>query len=331
VPGEAVLPMAGVTWVAVAPTHRRRGVLRAMFTEAHRRMTAASYPIAGLEASEAGIYGRFGYGPATTTLTRSVARREVRFHRDVPDPGGVRIVKPVQRRSDFEDIYERWRRRTPGGLLTPPALWDEVFADREALRDGGSEFFGLLHADGFAMYRVHGGGERKSVVVTKLVALTTDAHIALWRVLLGMDLMDTITTYTYPEDPLPYLLTDPRLVATTDVEDSLWLRILDIPTVLQARRYRAEVSAVLDISDGELGGGGRYALQIRDGTARCIPTSAEPDVRLDLSVLGSLYLGGHRASAFAAANRLRCNDSALIGQLDAAFASEVPAELGYGF
>ena len=30
VPGGAVLPMAGVTWVAVSPTHRRRGVLRAM-------------------------------------------------------------------------------------------------------------------------------------------------------------------------------------------------------------------------------------------------------------------------------------------------------------
>ena len=51
----------------------------------------------------------------------------------------------------------------------------------------------------------------------------------------------------------------------------------------------------------------------------------------DLSVLGSLYLGTHRASAFAAANRLRCNDSAFIARLDAAFASEVPAQLGFGF
>jgi hypothetical protein len=37
------------------------------------------------------------------------------------------------------------------------------------------------------------------------------------------------------------------------------------------------------------------------------------------------------ASAFAAANRLRCNDSAVIARLDAAFASEVPAQLGFGF
>ena len=51
----------------------------------------------------------------------------------------------------------------------------------------------------------------------------------------------------------------------------------------------------------------------------------------DLSVLGSIYMGAHRASAFATANRLRCNDNDLLRQLDVAFATEVSAELGYGF
>src|SRR5690348_12639363 len=86
VPGGAVLPMAGVSWVVVSPTHRRRGVLTAMFTELHSRMT--DYPVAGLEASEAAIYGRFGYGPATISSELSIRRREARFHADAPDPGG---------------------------------------------------------------------------------------------------------------------------------------------------------------------------------------------------------------------------------------------------
>jgi predicted acetyltransferase len=42
-------------------------------------------------------------------------------------------------------------------------------------------------------------------------------------------------------------------------------------------------------------------------------------------------MGIHRASAFAAANRLRCSDSETVTALDAAFASDVPAELGFGF
>ena len=98
---------------------------------------------------------------------------------------------------------------------------------------------------------------------------------------------------------LPYLLTDRRLVRTVGVEDALWLRMLDVPAVLEARSYAADVSVVLDISDPVLGGGGRYALEVHDGKARCVRTDAAADVHTELSVLGSLYMGGHRASAFA--------------------------------
>jgi predicted acetyltransferase len=178
---------------------------------------------------------------------------------------------------------------------------------------------------------VHGGGERKAVQLTKLAALTGDAYVALWRALLGMDLIDTVTVQTPPGTLLPYLLTDARLVRVTGREDGLWLRIIDVPRVLEARSYHADLSAVLEVSDGALGGGGRFSVEIRNGTARCERSGGTPDAVMDLSVLGSLYLGAHRASAFAAANRLRCNDSALIGQLDAAFASAVPAQIGFGF
>jgi predicted acetyltransferase len=330
VPGEAVLSAAGLSWVAVAPTHRRRGVLRRMFTELHGRIADEQYPVAALLASEGGIYGRFGYGPATIEQTLSVDRRFAQFHPDVPDPGGVRMVEPQQCRDQLEAIYERWRLHTPGGLHTPSAIWDEVFADREIGRGGGSALFGLLHADGFALYRVHGNGP-KTVQIVKLIALTADAHVALWRVLLGLDLMERVAIETYPGNPLPYLLTNPRLVQMTGAEDALWLRIGDIPTALEARSYSDDCSVVLDISDGAMQGGGKFTLVIRDGRARCTPGGPVADVQMDLGVLGSLYLGVHRASAYAAANRLRCNDSGIIQQLDAAFATDVPAKLGFSF
>ncbi len=329
VPGGAVLPMAGVTWVAVSPTHRRRGVLRAMFAELHGRM--GDYPIAGLQASEAGIYGRFGYGPAMVEHKLTVDRREARFFAEVLDPGGVRVVEAAAHREQLADIWERWRLQTPGGLNTPRQLWDDVLADREYFRGGGSAYFCLLHADGYVLYRTHGNDEKKRIEVDELTAVTPQAHIALWRVLLGMDLIETVTVWTHPDDVLPYLLTDPRLVRTVGAEDTLWLRILDIPAVLEARSYAADVSVVLDISDPVLGGAGRYALDVHGGGAKCAPTDAAADVHADLSVLGSLYMGGHRASAFASAHRLRCNDSGLVAALDAAFATDVPAKLGYGF
>ncbi|WP_260765448.1 enhanced intracellular survival protein Eis [Mycobacterium sp. SMC-4] len=329
VPGGAVLPMAGVSWVAVAPTHRRRGALRGMFAELHSRM--GGYPIAGLEASEAEIYGRFGYGPATIWQHLAVDRERARWHPNVPDPGGVRVVRAAEHRGDLEEIYERWRRQTPGGLYTPARLWDELLADREQSRDGGSEHFCLLHPDGFVMYRVHSGEKKDTARITKFAAATPQAYIALWRVLLGLDLMATVTIESHPDQTLPYLLTDPRLVRNTGAHDGLWLRMLDIPAVLQARTYSADVAVVLDVSDTVLGGGGRFALEVRAGQAQCTPTDAPAQVHTDLSVLGSLYLGAHRASSFAAAQRLRCSDPEEVAALDAAFASSVPAELGYGF
>jgi len=330
VPGGAVLPMAGVTIVGVAPTHRRRGILRTMYTELHNRIADARYPIAGLTASEGGIYGRFGYGPATIEQGFSVDRRFARFRDDAPDPGGVRMVKPADHRDDLEAVYERWRRRTPGGLVRTEALWDEMLIDRESVRRGGTEYFAFLHSDGYVLYRVF-GDDPMVVRVAEFIAATTEAGIALSRALLGLDLMETVVFYTHPADPLPYLMADPRVARLTHYEDDLWLRIMDIPTALETRSFQAELSTVLEVSDGFRSDGGRFALEVRDGRARCTPTNAEPDIRMGLDVLGSLYMGAHSASSFAAANRLHCNDSRMIRRLDAAFASDVPAALGFGF
>lgn len=330
VPGGAVLPAAGVSFVAVAPTHRRRGILRSMYTELHQRIADAKYPVAALTASEGGIYGRFGYGPATTVHQMTIDRRFAQFHASVPDPGGVRLVKPAGHRDTFAAIYDRWRQQTPGGLVCPTVLWDNVLADRENTREGGSELFAFLHPDGYVLYRVH-GEESRSIRVNDFIAVTTDAYIALWRALLGMDLMEKVSTWTHPGDQLPYLLTNPRLARVTSSSDDLWIRIMNIPVALEARRYQADLDVVLEVADGFRGDGGRFALQVRDARARCTPTDTPADVELDLDVLGSLYLGAHHPEAFVAANRLRSKDSALVQRLGAAFASDVPAELGYGF
>jgi predicted acetyltransferase len=325
VPGGAVLPMAGLSFVAVAPTHRRRGSLRAMCAELHRRMADTGYPLAALYASEGGIYGRFGYGPATIAHELTVDRRFARFHAvDAPDGGAVRLVRPADHRGELAAIHDRWRQRVSGGLLRPPVLWDELLADKESLRSG-RDLFAFLHPDGYALYRMD-EADPKVVRVVEVRALTTEAHGALWRVLLGLDVKETVVITTHGDDPLPYLLTDPRVARTTGRGDALWLRIIDVAAALQARTYQAELSTVLGVSNV-----GRFALEISAGRARCTPTDAAAEIEMGLDVLGSLYLGAHRASTLAAANRLRCKDSRLVRGLEAAFASDVPIEAGVEF
>ena len=330
VPGGAVVPCAGVTWVGVAPTHRRRGLLRAMYVELHQRFADAGYPFAALTASEGGIYGRFGYGPATVETELTLDRRFAQFHPDAPDPGGVRVISASEHRDEFAAIYDRYRRGTPGGMERPVPLWDDLLADWEGSRRGATQWFSFLHPDGYLLYRVH-GRHPKTVRVEEFNAATPDAHVALWRALLGLDLVETIVALSHPADPLPYLLTDSRLVRTTASEDGLWLRIMDVAAALESRTYQADLDTVIEIGDEFRSDGGRFALQIRDGRACCARTDAQPEFTMDLDVLGSVYLGAHSVATLAAANRIRGGDPESLARLDAAFRSDVPAQLGFGF
>ncbi|GAB2633557.1 enhanced intracellular survival protein Eis [Prescottella soli] len=331
VPGGRQLPVRGVSWVSVAPTHRRRGVLRAMFAHLHAGIAATGTPLSALTASEAGIYGRFGYGPATVASDVTLDRRFARFRGDAPDPGGVRAVDATSAALQLPEIYDRWRRITPGAQARPKPHWDYTFADPEANRRGGSALFFLLHPDGYAMFRRRGDDDTRTAVVEELVAVTDGARAALWRALCGLDLMAHVEATVQVDDPLRLMLTDSRLLRTSRVVDDLWLRIMDVPAALEARTYAADLDTVVEVRDPYLDAGGTFTLTVRDGRAQCRPTDASPRISLDLDVLGSLYLGAHRLRPFAAAGRVRAASDRDLARFDSAFVSDRPAVLGWGF
>ncbi|MEU1103075.1 GNAT family N-acetyltransferase [Streptomyces tibetensis] len=93
-PGETLVPAPGVTAVGVLPSHRRQGVLTAMMRYQLAELRARGELLSVLLASEASIYGRFGYGPATYTAQLKVPRHEAalaapraRELADGPTPG----------------------------------------------------------------------------------------------------------------------------------------------------------------------------------------------------------------------------------------------------
>src|SRR5688572_19925894 len=86
VPGGCV-PCAAVTLVGVAPSHRRRGLATGMMRRQLADIHAAGEAVAVLWASEAAIYGRFGYGVATRKLELELRTREARLRRDVARAG----------------------------------------------------------------------------------------------------------------------------------------------------------------------------------------------------------------------------------------------------
>ncbi|NMM87619.1 GNAT family N-acetyltransferase [Rhodococcus sp. SRB_17] len=331
VPGGHQVPSRGITWVSVAPTHRRRGILRSMFTRLHQHIASSGAPLVALTASDARIYNRFGYGPATVSEGISLDRRFAEFRAEAPDASGVSITDAPTAATLLPGIYDRWRLATPGVQKRPQAHWDHTLADPSEHRAGASGLFFLTHADGYVSYRHRNEGHDSIVEVDEFVALTTDVYAALWRTLCGLDLVTRIEARQHPEDPLRLMLTDYRLVRTTRRSDRLWLRIMDVPAALEAREYAADLDTVITIEDPFLDAGGSFALIIRGGKATCTPTDADARITMPSDVLSSVYLGAHQARTFAAAGRIQASDDLEIHRFDVAFGTARPAVLGYGF
>ncbi|RJO78802.1 GNAT family N-acetyltransferase [Nocardia panacis] len=331
VPGARAVEVAAISGVVVAPTHRRRGILRAMYTEQHRRTEEAGLPLTIFTVSEGTIYGRFGYGPVIVANSVTIDRTEAEFRSTAPDPGGVFLVDTAEAKDRIIDIYDRWHRQTIGTQASPPSQWRRVFADPESYRDGGTSLFTLLHADGYAQYRYMDKDDKNQVYVEDLRAVTPDAHVALWRALMGLDLIDEIATLLAEDDPLPYLLKDIRSVRVKNRHDLLWLRTMDIPAALTARTYLDDLDIVVAVDDPFRNAGGAFALRVRDGIAECEPTTRSADIELGIDVLASMYLGTYSPRLFAAANRLQAKDSGTVRALEAAFRTEHAAKLGWHF
>jgi predicted acetyltransferase len=132
------------------------------------------------------------------------------------------------------------------------------------------------------------------------------------------------------DDPLPQLLDDPRQLRTVALRDGMWVRLLDVPASLAARRYEVEFEAVLGVSD-PLYGDANYRLRGGPDGASCARTDCSPDVRLGVQALGAAYLGGPRLSFAAAGGLLECSDQRLLRRLDLAFLADRVPFHGTGF
>jgi len=299
----AVAPVAGVSWVGVRATHRRRGLLRALMTRLLRERYEAGEAIAVLWASEAAIYHRYGFGPAAWQLAVEVPRGAP-FVRPV-ERGGLRMAAPD--RDLLAPVYARVAAARPGWFSRNDALWAYRLHDPEHRRDGGGPLRCLVTeaADGYALYSTTGDfepvGPAGRVRVRELVAATPDAAARLWRFLLDLDLTVAVHARLGVDDPLLHLLAEPRRAAAR-MADALWARPLEVGGALSARRCAAPVDVVLEVRDATCPWNARrWRLAGDREGAQCTPTSDPAELSLDVSDLGAALLGGTTLQARAAA------------------------------
>lgn len=317
VPG-AVVPCAGITWITVAPTHRRRGVLTAIMRRQLADIRAAERePVAALWAAEASIYGRFGYAPATRRGGWTGRTERLRLRPDVPTgTGAVRPVEPAGFRAAAVGLHEQLRRWVPGNLARDEGWWDRFLLDEPDERRNWSAQHLLLHTEddgtptGYATYRrksewSDSGEPEGKLSVGEVRAATPAAYAALWRYLLSVDLVRTVqASMASEDDPLRHLLADPRALHAHPV-DALWVRIVDVGRALSARRYPAPLDMVFEVRDEFCPENtGRWHLWGHPAGAFCDRTDRDPDIVLGIEELSAAYLGGVSLAALQGAGRV---------------------------
>lgn len=315
VPGCVQLPMAGVSYVSVHPLHRRRGVMRALMRYQLDDLRARDVPVAGLGASEASIYSRFGYGPATWDSSWRLARGAVRDLAEPGDPCSLELVDASAAQELFPAVHEAARRCQVGDVRTYPGRWHDLIGNG---RQSGRHFVLCRdregHASGYAVYRLQREDRYSShatVVVDHLLAGTDAAYRSLWTFLADMDLTDWVVAGGRPEhEPLHWALADRRQLVVTAVHDHLWVRLIDLATALSRRCYPTEGSLVLDVADRFCPwNGGRWLLEGGPDGAECrrVQSQGRASLKLDASVLGSLFLGGASVAQLARAGRIEAD------------------------
>ncbi|MEJ7562498.1 MAG: GNAT family N-acetyltransferase [Ilumatobacteraceae bacterium] len=308
-PGGTTTPMAGVTWVGVAVTHRRQGLLRRLMDAVHDDITDRSEPLACLTASEGGIYERFGYGIATRRRLVEVDRRRAQLaERFRPEPGSVRLVDGDVATA-ISPIWDRYRLTRAGEVSRSPAWTTSM------LQQAGKPSVTAVHGDGFARWKVtaawNEGHPSHELRVIDFAASTPDAHAALWHTILGVDLVGPVRSTNLPvDDPLPYLLDDQRALRTTGHNDGVWCKPMDVAAAFRARRYPIEDSFVLEV-DGD-----RYRIDGAPDGASCKRSRRRADLVTDQAGAGALLLGGITASALVAGRRATVRDEATMHRLD---------------
>ncbi|WP_460776374.1 GNAT family N-acetyltransferase [Microbacterium sp. GXF7504] len=339
VPGGE-LPSCAISSVTVAPTHRRRGIARALLEGELRVAASVGVPVASLTVTEAPLYGRYGFGAAASVATIEIDVKRTAWAGPVP-AGRVDFVTRERWRETAPDVFERVRRGRPGELEMPGGHWDRAAGLRpDADRPERLRAVQYTAPDGtvagVAMYTVTENDAdytKSRVDVHSLIAAGDDAYAALWRFFVEMDLIGTLHASEQSiDEPVLWMLTD-RRAATVTIRDHHYVRILDVPAALQARRYRRACRMLLELDDPLGIAGGRFVLTVDDdGFAVVAPAGTRATgtvtVATGITELSALLLGQVSARVLAAAGRLRASDP---GMLDDVFRWDPPARLSYWY
>lgn len=304
VPGGTTCPAARPTLTAIAPTSRGHGHATALLAHQLADFAERGEPLAIASTSTPGLVTGVGYAPADVAVEVQIQLADVRLRPDAGSVQRVRCPDPDEARRLLPALFERHRHLQVGQVLRTQEFWEMWWMDHELYRTGpGARFFVVAEDEdgrpsGYLTYRLAPGDLRdqpvSALVVEDLIAVTDSARRALWRFCLTFRQAQSARARNLPaDDPLRWMLTDPRAVTTTRTRDFLWLRLVDVDRALSARTYGGDARLVLEVRDDVLPANtGLHCLDARRDGASCVRGPGPAHLSLDVADLAAVYLGG---------------------------------------
>ena len=335
-PGGAIVGHAAVSHIGVLPSFTRKGIATALMDHQLRDIAARGEVVATLRASEATIYGRYGYAVASSSQTLEVQTARAALRPGVGGAGPVRLLDAAQTWDVLPRIYAENRPSRPGTIDRPEVWWQGLRMRSES--SSGPSYVAVCgepgSESGFTRYRPVDTekwfiSDQRTIAVEDFFAPTTDAYLGLLRFLLGLDLVDRVVFWMLPvDDPLPWLLVDRRATKVTAVHDETWLRVVDARQALAARRYGGDGEVTVAVNDPLLQANSASFTVSRDGAE---PTDRRAHLHVGIEGLGAVLLGGATWRSLAAAGLARAEDPAALAMADQLFATREAPYAGFFF
>jgi predicted acetyltransferase len=325
------IPVAGVTCVGTLPIYRGRASLGKVIAEHFRILhEQGERPIAALYATRAVIYQRFGYAVVSSRNQYDIDPVHLKFASAAPVGGEFRELKD----DDFNlmaELYREFRMERTGYIHRGTGLWFMTVLHPSATP--GIQLHKIIYEEngklsGYVVYTSEPLGStpgmpRHNITIRDLVWLTPSAYVSLWRYLSRMMLADRILWERVPpDDPLPHLLLEPRMLHLTSV-DGLLARIVDVEKALPKRKYDKEAVLTFEIIDDLCPWNrGKWRLETGTDENRIERTEETPDMTLPVSTLGMLFFGQISASEAARMGRADVRDRKTLLQWDHTFRTQ---------
>lgn len=299
---DGSIPCAGTTWVTVAPSHRRQGVLRSMMRSHLDEAADHGDAVAALWASDSAIYGRFGYGMAVEAVGFDLDRTAAEFLPGLPPRDRIDMVTADAAASILPPLYERIRREVPGAFARSEAWWQHRrLRDTPDRRDGKTAFRIAVSYDaddnpsGYVQFRVEskfdGAHSDDRLHIIEMFGTSPTSWLALWTLVMGFDLVTHIEADQRPlDDPIFDFLVGPRRVKRTLI-DTMWVRVLDVAAAMTARSYATVNSVSIEVTDSMGYAGGTHRIAWDGSVATHESMSVPGDLQMDISNLAVALMG----------------------------------------